>query len=168
MVLEAGSPRSGCQHVGERVPSQVTEFSLCPHMAEKQGPGNLSRAASILLLLLLLLLFCVLGSDSQHMEVPRLGAEWKLKLLAYTTATAMPDPSQVCDLCHSSGQRRILNPVSEARDWICVHKDTSQIHFCWAKMGVPVLIFFNLFFWLHLWHANVPGPGIKPMPQWQP
>ena len=26
------------------------------------------------------------------MEVPRLGFEWELQLLAYTTATAMPDP----------------------------------------------------------------------------
>ena len=27
-----------------------------------------------------------------HMEVPRLGAEEELQLLAYTTATAMPEP----------------------------------------------------------------------------
>ena len=27
-----------------------------------------------------------------HMEVPRLGVESKLELLAYTTATARPDP----------------------------------------------------------------------------
>ena len=29
----------------------------------------------------------------------------------------MPDPSCVCDLHHSSWQHRILNPLSEARDW---------------------------------------------------
>ena len=28
------------------------------------------------------------------MEVPRLGDKWELQLLAYTTAKAMPDPSQ--------------------------------------------------------------------------
>ena len=32
------------------------------------------------------------GPHLQHMEVPRPGAESELQLLAYTTATAMPDP----------------------------------------------------------------------------
>ena len=36
---------------------------------------------------------------------------------AYATATAVQDPSQVCDRYRSSRQqRRILNPPSEARD----------------------------------------------------
>ena len=48
------------------------------------------------------------------MEVQRLGVELQLKLLA--TATAMPDPSQVCDLHRSLQQHRIINPLSEARD----------------------------------------------------
>ena len=34
---------------------------------------------------------------SWHMEVPRLGAESELQLLAYTIATAMKDPSHICD-----------------------------------------------------------------------
>ena len=50
------------------------------------------------------------------MEVPRLGVESELQLPAYTTATATPDPSFICDLHHSSGQGRILSPLSEARD----------------------------------------------------
>ena len=41
---------------------------------------------------------------SQHMEVPRLGGKSELQLEAYTTATAMPDLSRVCDLHHSSQQ----------------------------------------------------------------
>ena len=52
----------------------------------------------------------------RHMEVPRLGGELELQLLAYTTATATPDLSQVCDVYHSSQQCWILNPLSEARD----------------------------------------------------
>ena len=35
---------------------------------------------------------------------------------AYARATAMWDPSHVCDLCHSSQQCWILKPLSEARD----------------------------------------------------
>ena len=38
----------------------------------------------------------------QHMEVPRLGIESELHLLAYTTATATPAPSHLFDLYHSS------------------------------------------------------------------
>ena len=50
------------------------------------------------------------------MAVPRLGVELELQLLAYTTATAMLDPSHVCDLHHSSWQFWILNQMSGARD----------------------------------------------------
>ena len=49
------------------------------------------------------------------MEVPRLGVELELQLPAYTTVTAMPDLSSICNLCHSLQQHRILNPPSEAQ-----------------------------------------------------
>ena len=35
-------------------------------------------------------------------EVLRQGVESELQLPAYTTATATPDPSRICSLCHSS------------------------------------------------------------------
>ena len=50
------------------------------------------------------------------MEVPRVGVELELQLLACTTATATQDSSSICGLHHSSQQRQILNPLSEARD----------------------------------------------------
>ena len=65
------------------------------------------------LLLLLFLSFL----HPQHMEVPRRGVESTLQLPAYTTATATPDPSCICDLHHSSEQHRILNPLSKASHW---------------------------------------------------
>ena len=37
--------------------------------------------------------FVFLGPNWQHMEVPRLGVKLELQLLAYTTATAIQDPS---------------------------------------------------------------------------
>ena len=49
-----------------------------------------------------------LGPHLQHMEVPRLGVESELHLLAYATATAIHDPRYVCDLHHSSQQHQIL------------------------------------------------------------
>ena len=59
--------------------------------------------------------FC-LGPHPQHLEVPRLGVESELQLPAYTTATAMWDPSRNCDLHQSSRQRWISDPLHEGRD----------------------------------------------------
>ena len=56
-----------------------------------------------------------------------LGVELELQLLAYATATAIPDLSRIYDLHHSSGQHQILNPLSKARDQTCMLKDASQI-----------------------------------------
>ena len=57
----------------------------------------------------------LLGLYLWHIEVPRLGVELKLQLLAYARAIAVRDPSHVCNLYHSSQQPQILN-LSEARD----------------------------------------------------
>ena len=59
------------------------------------------------------------------MEIPRLGVQLELQLPAYLTATAMPDPSWVCDLHHSSRQRQ--SPPSKARDPTHILIDTSQV-----------------------------------------
>ena len=61
------------------------------------------------------------------MEVPGLGFESELQLLAYATATAMPDPSCVGDLCRSSQNCQIPNQMSEARDQTCILMDISQV-----------------------------------------
>ena len=54
------------------------------------------------------------------MEGPRLRAESELQPLDYTTATASWDLSCICNLCHSLWQHQILNPLSRARDRICI------------------------------------------------
>ena len=54
-----------------------------------------------------------------------LGVKSELQQPAYSTATAMPEPSRVCDLHHSSWQCQSLNPLSKARDWTHVLMDTS-------------------------------------------
>ena len=68
-----------------------------------------------------------LGLHPRHMEVPRLGVWSELQLPAYATAIAMPYLSHVCDLHRSSWQRWILNPLSEARDGICILMDTGWV-----------------------------------------
>ena len=62
------------------------------------------------------LFFRFLGLHPRHVEVPRLGVESELQLLAYTTATATLDLSCVFYLPHSSRQHHIFNPLSKARD----------------------------------------------------
>ena len=113
-----------------------------------KGCRELSWQLRTTLVLYVYVLFCfvlfwfcfVLGPDLQHVEGPRLGVKSELYLLAYTTTTATPDPSNICDLQFSSWQCQILNPLSESRDWTCILMDTSQIGFRWATMGTPVLI----------------------------
>ena len=61
------------------------------------------------------------------MEIPRLGVESDLKLLAYTIDTATWDPSQVFNLHHSSWPCQILNPPSKARDGTHVLMDASPV-----------------------------------------
>ena len=72
------------------------------------------------------------------MEVSRLGVQLELQLPACATATAVQDPSQVCDRHHSSPQCQILNPLREVRAQTCVLKDPSQICFHSATAGTPL------------------------------
>ena len=46
---------------------------------------------------------------------------------SYTTATATQDPSCIRNLPRSLQQRRILNPLSVARDRTHILRDTSQV-----------------------------------------
>ena len=68
-----------------------------------------------------------LGPRLQHMEIPRPGVESELQPLACATATAILDLSCFCDLQHSSLKCRILNPMSEPRDWSLILLDTSRV-----------------------------------------
>ena len=84
--------------------------------------------------------FVFLGLHPWHMEVSRLGVQSKLQLPACTTDIATQDPSCVCDLYHSSWQRWILNPLSEARDGTRNLMFPSWIHFRCNTTGIPTSI----------------------------
>ena len=78
-----------------------------------------------LLLSFCFLLFAFLGPYSWHMEVPRLGVESELQLLACTTAIATPDLSLICNLHCSSQQASSLTygarpEIKPASLWILV------------------------------------------------
>ena len=77
-----------------------------------------------------------------HTEVPRLGVELELWLLAYTTATAKPDLSHMCDQHHSSQQHQIFNPLSKVRDRTYNLMVPSRIRFHCTTMGIPYMLLF--------------------------
>ena len=56
------------------------------------------------------------------MEVPRLGVTLELQLLA----TATRDPSHICNLHCSLQKHRILNSLSEVRDWTRIFTETTS------------------------------------------
>ena len=76
-------------------------------------------------------IFCFSGPHLPLKEVPRLGGESELHVLAYTTATAMQDPIHVCDLYHSSRQC-----------WIPTH---------WARPGIKPAFSWILFGFITHW-----------------
>ena len=110
--------------------------------------------------------FCILGPYSQHMEVPRLGVLSERQLPAYATATVKPDLSHIRDLCHSSWQCWIPNPLSRARDQTRNLMAPSQICFHCAMMetprqcilGVTVIPFSCEDISLKLKHMNILSP----------
>ena len=96
---------------------------LIAHQLKSQ---NILIVKKLNLFLLLFSLF-LLGPHVLHMEVPGLEVKLQLQLPAYTTATAWPNPSHIFELCCSSLQHRILNPLSKARDLIRNLMDTSWV-----------------------------------------
>ena len=96
--------------------------------------------------------FSFQGHTCKHMEVLRLGVKSELYLPACATATATRDPSHVCNPHHSSHQRWIPDPLSEARGWICILMGTGRICFCCATIGTLLLDF--LFYILGVFRGN--------------
>ena len=79
--------------------------------------------------------FCFLGLQLQYIEVPRLEAESELQPLAH--ATAIRDPSCICDLHHSPRQSRIITHwarpgIKPESSWILVRFLTR-----WNTTGTP-------------------------------
>ena len=110
-----------------KLPSKVvTPFYTSTHINERFCYSrNCYCQFSGVFVLFCLFFFCFLGSHSWHVEITRIGVESELQLSAYATATAPPDPSHVCELCHSSQQCWIRNPLSRpgikpTSSWILV------------------------------------------------
>ena len=105
------------------------------------------------------LFFFSFGLYLWYMEVPRIGVKSELQPPAYTTAIATWAPTCDCNLHHSSLQRWILNPLSEARDQTHILMDTSWVHYSWAMKGIPSL--FTLFFMCSLSDQLFPSLDLR-------
>ena len=107
------------------------------HSSDNTGYLSCCTTRELLTFAKFFFFFVFLGPHPRHTEFPRLGVELELQLPAYTTATAMPNPCHVCNLHHSSGQRQILNSLSQARDQIHNLMVISQIRFPCATTATP-------------------------------
>ena len=96
-----------------------------------------------------------LGLYQWHMEVPRPAVESELQLPSYTTARAMLGPSCICYLHHSSGQWKILNSLSGARDQIHVLVVISPVCYDWATMGTPKYALLMIHLCTYEWYGNI-------------
>ena len=126
--------KTRCGEPGPRGGDSPLVLALAEELADPQQLPCFQPVASPALAVVCLffgfgLLFFCFSANPRHMEVPRLGVQSELQLLAFTTATATQDPSRVCDPYHNSCQRRILHPLSEAKDRTRVLMDDSQICF---------------------------------------
>ena len=122
-------------------PSQGLSLSLAPALQ-----GMAFKVFSLIWRIVGSLFLCVYFKAAP-MEYGSSQVKSELQLPAYTTATAMLDPSSICNLYHSLPHCQILNPLNEARDWTYVLTDTSQVHYHWATTGtsgITILILQNL------------------------
>ena len=110
--------------------SSPLNTNFLPHSSSSWQPRLYYLSVSMIFDYLCVCVCVCVFRPPWHMKVPGLGVYLELQLPTYTTATAMSDLSCLCDLCHSSKQRWIFNPLSEARDQTCVFMDTSQVRFC--------------------------------------
>ena len=83
------------------------------------------------------------GLHPQHMEVPRLGVESELQLLAYATATATGSRAASANYTAADGNARSLTHwarpgMEPASSWILVRFVT-----CWATRETPNSIIFK-------------------------
>ena len=92
--------------------------------------GDLGNEETHTRIFIFIFIFCILGQHPWHMEIPRLGVKLELQLPAFASATAIQNPSHICNLHHSSWQCWIPDPLSKARDRTCILMDTIQIRFC--------------------------------------
>ena len=121
---------------------QLTFYCYSPPKKHAGGSMFQHRMAEEHVLTHLFIIFS--GLHLRREDVPRLGVESELQLPTFPTATATRDPSRACDLHHSSRQRWILHPLSEARDRTGVLMDTSWICLHCATMGNSVACFYHM------------------------
>ena len=105
-----------------------------------------SRAIIIYQLLFPAIIFCLFffffwRATPSAYGSSRLGVKSEVQPPAYATATAMQNPSCICDLHNSSWQHWILNPLSRARDHTCILVDTM------SHNGKSPAIMVNRNFW---------------------
>ena len=126
-------------------PESLYQFISCICRREKTA-RNILKICRIIGIFSFLFFSLLFRAALTHMEVPGLGVKLEMQLLAYTAAIATQDPRHTCDPHRSSWQLRVLNTLSEARDWTRILVDTSRIHFFCATVGSPYLLLYTFLY----------------------
>ena len=123
-----------CAEPGIELTSQPSQDAAEPVVPPGELKSTLLLFVFIFSFNLILGEWCVfLGPHPWHMEVPRRGVRSELQLPAYTTATATPDSSLVCDLHHSSQQlpdpltHRARPGIEPSSSWILAGFFTAEL-----------------------------------------
>ena len=116
--------------------SLLAKFAACLSRGPAERLGSSEYPHTGFFLFFVFFLF-FLWPHLRPMEVPRLGVQSELQLLAYTTATAMQGSSHICNPYYNSRQRQTLYPLIEAGDRTYNLRVPSQSHFHCAMMGTP-------------------------------
>ena len=75
------------------------------------------------------------GLHLWHLEVPSLWGQIRATAASHSHSNPRSEPR--LRLHHSSWQCKILNPLSEARDWTRILIDSSHVHYLSATVGTP-------------------------------
>ena len=121
-----------------------SEYGVCWHEAGRVVLNPSYRSSGKLFSLFLFLLFFFRAAPAAYGNFQARG--WiraTAANLCHSHSNMGSEP--VCDLHHSSWQRWILNPLSEARDRTRNLMVKSRIHFCCATMRTPWGAFKKIF-----------------------
>ena len=108
------------------------------------------------------------------MEIPRLGVELELELLAYTTAIATLDPSRVCNLYYTTAHSNAGSLTHWARPGVEPPSSWMLLRFFnhWAMKGTPALVILKSKEHIRKWAvktlAHLGEKGKVKKPNWKP
>ena len=97
-----------------------------------------SQVSAFIYLFLIFFLILFLGPNLWHMEVPRLGLEPELQLLASTTPQPQQGQIQAASATYISAYGKAGSLIGKFKNQTHIFTDIGRIYFHFATMGTPL------------------------------